>query len=222
MTERHTALVGYMVAVLRTEKMIELAWEGFRNDGIDFWLTDDTNPAQPRTTYSRCSQSTRSGSAADPEPMPAVSPALRQATTIEVAGRRWTLHFVQTPEYIAANRSLQAWTVLSGGMLFTGLLGAVLLVVTGREALIAGIVDERTAALDESRRFAERIAAMLPKILYVYDVKTGADVFANGRMQTILGYTAEESQGPIMDAFRETGMEPRAIAASGGRRSHRD
>src|SRR5450432_2073301 len=134
--------------------------------------------------------------------MPVVSPSLQQTTTFEIAGRRWTLNFMQTPEYIAANRSLQAWTVLSGGMLFTGLLGAVLLVVTGREALIAGIVDERTAALEESRRFAERIAAMLPKIVYVYDLKTDANVFANDRIRTILGYSAAESKGPTPQVFR--------------------
>ena len=52
---------------------------------------------------------------------------------MEKAGRKWLLKLVETPEYLTAHRSLQAWTVLSAGMLFTGLLGGVLLVVTGRE-----------------------------------------------------------------------------------------
>jgi PAS domain S-box-containing protein len=201
-TERQAALVGYMVAVLRTGQMVDLAWEGFRSEGIDFWLTDDTNPAHSRPTYSRCGRRNSSAIPGEPEPMPTVAPSLEQKTSFEFAGRHWTLQFVQTAEYMAANRSLQAWTVLSGGMLFTGLLGAVLLVVTGRQALIAGIVEERTAALDESRRFAERIAAMLPKILYVYDLKTGTNVFANGRIQSVLGYSAEESKRPITEVFR--------------------
>ena len=69
---------------------------------------------------------------------------------IATAGRRWTLKFSQTPEYLAVHRSLQAWGVLGGGMLCTGLLGVVLLVVTGRAELVAAMVEARTAELAEA------------------------------------------------------------------------
>ena len=33
------ALVGFVVAVLRTKSLVELAWHhGFKSEGIDFWL----------------------------------------------------------------------------------------------------------------------------------------------------------------------------------------
>jgi PAS domain S-box-containing protein len=203
--ERDAALVGYMVAVLRTSQMVDLAWEGFRSEGIDFWLTDDTDPAHRRPTYSRCSRPSLSADPGEPEPIPTVSPFLEQKTGFDFAGRRWTLHFVQTAEYIAANRSLQAWTVLSGGMLFTGLLGAVLLVVTGREALIAGIVEERTAELARTnvalvqevadrQQMEEKFRSLLesaPDGIVIVQ-SNGCIALVNRQTEQLFGYTRDE------------------------------
>ncbi len=45
---------------------------------------------------------------------------------------------------------MQAWTVLASGMLLTGLLGGVLLVITGRAELVAGLVEKRTGELAQA------------------------------------------------------------------------
>ena len=239
---RREALVGAVVAVVRTSGLVDLAWEGFRSEGIDFWLYDETASPQKQLAYFRGGQYGMTEAATEAADAKAVPGFLQQSIAVEAAGRRWTLHFAQTPQYLAANRSLQAWTVLSGGMLFTGLLGGVLLVVTGREALIAGLVQERTAELgqanaamiqeiderkrieqnlrsreeslrqsearlEESRRLAQRIAEMVPSILYVYDLKAERNIFVNRRMQSILGYSADETDLPIM-AIIEQNIHP--------------
>jgi PAS domain S-box-containing protein len=218
--ERRNAHVGFMVAVLRTGQMVKLAWQGFKSEGIDFWFYDESAKL---AHY----HGSRQGIAEGPANVEDTSswPNLRRtSTTIRAAGREWTLRFVQTPEYLTANRSWQGLTILAAGMLFTGLLGGVLLVLTGREALIAGLVAERTAelarantamseeirerqraaaALDESRRFAERIAEMMPSILYVYDLQTQRNIFVNSRFQSILGYSTEAPQPSLAALFRD-------------------
>ena len=129
--ERRSDLVGFVVAMLRISHLTELVKKHSGVEGIDFGLRDVTVPKE--------SDDTLEGEAKSSIPA--------RTATIEVAGRRWALRFALTPEYLAAHRSMQAWSVLAGGMLFTGLMGAVLLVVTGRAALIAGVVRERTGEL---------------------------------------------------------------------------
>jgi signal transduction histidine kinase len=148
--ERPEAVLGYIAAVLQVGKIVQLAWEGFDSEGIDFWIFDESASKSTNLAYFRGTPRGMSEmvSIAD-EPSKAAA-AMERETTIEVAGRNWTLRFVQTPVYLAAQRSMQAWTVLAGGMILTGLLGAVLLVVTGRAELVAGLVEKRTAELAQA------------------------------------------------------------------------
>ncbi len=136
--DRPQAVIGYLIAVLQLDRLIDIAWHGLISNGIDLWLYDETVPADKRLALFR--GGSRRGS-----PEETLEP--RRTTIIDVPGRRWTLHFALTAEYVATHRSMQAWTVLASGMLFTGLLGGVLLVVTGRAAWIARLVEERTAEL---------------------------------------------------------------------------
>src|SRR5205807_549347 len=59
----------------------------------------------------------------------------------------WRLRFLATPAYLAAHRDWQAWLFLARGLLFTGLLGAFLLVVTGKASNVEMQVRLRTAEL---------------------------------------------------------------------------
>jgi hypothetical protein len=73
-------------------------------------------------------------------------------TTVDLADRRWTLRFAPTIEYLAIRQSSQPWVVLGGGLAFTSVLGAFLLIVTGRATVIEELMAERTAQLDTSQR----------------------------------------------------------------------
>src|SRR5262249_24381350 len=47
---------------------------------------------------------------------------------------------------------LQPWAMLGGGLAFSSLLGALLLIITGRATIIEQLMVERTAQLDASQR----------------------------------------------------------------------
>ncbi len=67
-----------------------------------------------------------------------------------LAGRIWQIEIAATPDYLTAHRSWQAWSFLAGGLIFTALLGAFLLVVTGHTANVEEIVTRRTRELSET------------------------------------------------------------------------
>ena len=72
---------------------------------------------------------------------------LHYASALEVAGRRWRVDYAMTREYLEAHRSWQGWGVLAAGMAFTGLLGAYILSLLGRSAIVERLVALRTEEL---------------------------------------------------------------------------
>ena len=150
--ERRQNLHGYVTGVFQIGNMVEAALQGLEREGIVLRIEDEAAPADRRMLYD--------SHAREPE---GLSPAREAArgkppmrmhwqTTVELAGRRWGLHFAPTLAYLAARQSLQPWTVLSSGLPFVGLLGVFLLIVTGRATVIEQLMVERTAQLDASQR----------------------------------------------------------------------
>ncbi|MBI5801816.1 MAG: CHASE domain-containing protein [Verrucomicrobia bacterium] len=84
----------------------------------------------------------------------------------KVGGRTWLLEIRSTQAFLAHSRGWQSWVVLAGSLLFTSLLGILLLVTTGRTVTIEAIVEERTSALNRTnallaQEIAERVQADL-------------------------------------------------------------
>lgn len=77
------------------------------------------------------------------------------------AGRKWHFRAIQDPVQVAGSANWESWTVLAAGVLFTGLLGAMLLIFTGRTRFIEGLVEERTAALRRSESDLVRQSRLL-------------------------------------------------------------
>jgi two-component sensor histidine kinase len=125
------------------------------DDGFAVELTDHT--AVPPVTFATAASPRR--------PAADVRPA---SEALAIAGRRWVLRLVPTEDYPGKHRSWAAWTVLASGLVFTGVLGALLLVITGRTSRIEVLVAARTrelAAENQQRRtseaaLAERAAAL--------------------------------------------------------------
>jgi PAS domain S-box-containing protein len=147
--ERAKAVVGHVVAIVYLDRIVEHAWERFLSAGIDFWLFDETSAGTLNVAYFRPGSKGKPVNVSAETDRDSVK-ARGRKTRIQAAGRSWTLQFVPTAEYLAAHRSTQAWIVLAGGMLCSGLLASVLLVVTGRAELVTKIVDERTSLLAQA------------------------------------------------------------------------
>ena len=150
--ERHQNLRGYLTGVFRIGDMVEASLQGLEQDGIVLRIEDEAAPEDQRMLYdSRWRAAERSALSPDGEPRKELA-GMHWKTTVELAGRRWGLHFAPTPEYLAARQSFLPWAALGGGLAFTSMLGAFLLVVTGRAIIIEQLMVERTAQLEASKR----------------------------------------------------------------------
>jgi signal transduction histidine kinase len=77
---------------------------------------------------------------------------------IEVANRHWRARFTPTLDYLAARQTSSAWLVLGGGLLFTALIGAGALLITGRAQSIETLVAQRTTELAQiNEKLADEI-----------------------------------------------------------------
>jgi len=143
--ERRAALRGYATGVFRVDDMIAAALRGREFAGIEVRLLDATDPAGERLLGTFPSGGARaSREAAD------------WRTDLDIAGRRWVLSFAPTSPGPEA-RGWQVWAVLAAGLFNLGLLGAVLLTVTGHVDTVEALVAEGRARNAElGREVGER------------------------------------------------------------------
>jgi signal transduction histidine kinase len=71
--------------------------------------------------------------------------------TLEIGGRRWSVHFWPTEAYLAGHSAWQARAILLIGSLFCCILGAFLLAMTGRSYYLNKEVKARTKDLEANQ-----------------------------------------------------------------------
>jgi two-component system sensor histidine kinase/response regulator len=146
--QRRQNLLGYTLGVFRVGDMVTAALQDVDISGLDLKLYDTDAPAKDRLLYdSRPTQ---------PAATDSVSAGLRRIIPVQMAGRTWELHLSPVPGFLATHRSWEAWGVLAAGLLFTSLLGAFLLVITGRTVAIEDQIAVRTSELQSSNLELQR------------------------------------------------------------------
>ncbi|MEY8213967.1 MAG: CHASE domain-containing protein, partial [Colwellia sp.] len=70
---------------------------------------------------------------------------------ITVGGRTWKIVFWPSPDYLASHNTWQAWAALVSGLLFTSILGAFLLSMTGKSNYLNSEVKKRTLEIENKR-----------------------------------------------------------------------
>jgi signal transduction histidine kinase len=143
------AVAGLLVLAFRLPELFAKACNPGLSAGMAMRILDPRAPPESRLLFA--SSDTVAGGAApggfSPEEK---SPAVAFSSHIETGGRIWTVTFTSTRSFISLHRSWTAWTTLTSGLFFSGLLGAFLLVLTGKNAHAETLVDERTHALQET------------------------------------------------------------------------
>ncbi|MEO7151521.1 MAG: CHASE domain-containing protein [Burkholderiaceae bacterium] len=74
-------------------------------------------------------------------------PLLQRASALSLAGREWTLSVQADPADLPDARPIDTWLYSGIGLMSAAMLGALLLIVTGRTQRIAAAVSQRTADL---------------------------------------------------------------------------
>jgi len=169
-------LQGYATAVLRTGDMFGTLVQELNSRDISLRLIDETVPQAPEVLYQLPSW--------DSAPM---GRGWDQVIELPVGGRQWRLEFRPMSRYLVLHRAWQAWATLAGGLLFAGMLGAFLLLITGRTAQVQQKVDERT---HELKVILDNVVDGIISIDELGIVKS-----FNCAAETIFGYPAGEVIG---------------------------
>ncbi|PYS53566.1 MAG: hypothetical protein DMF76_27945, partial [Acidobacteria bacterium] len=206
--ERQHRLEGYVAAIFRIADVIAQSLKGVDQKGLQLRFLDQGAGSTTQTLFENSTERAK----------PAV---LQMKTSLEMAGRKWSLESSLSPEYLRAHRSWQSWSVLAVGLLFTGLLGTFLLVVTGHRQRDEVLVAERTHELVAAnamlhREIAERSVAenglrvseaKLRSVTHsIGDAIVSADdsgniVFWNPGAEAIFGYSESEAIGKPLNTI---------------------
>ena len=117
--ERRQCLIGYFATVLRLEQFFDFLDGVKQTEGIDTEVRYADELPGPDLIWP---------ASADGR----VPAEIQHASKFPFGGRDWVVTFRAAPAYVSAARSWKPWGVLAAGMAVTGLLGAVLLFLTGR------------------------------------------------------------------------------------------
>ncbi len=176
------------------------AFKGSKVEDIEIRLYDARGGEKKRLLYEHRSEEIESQNlpveaSEDIQPAP-----FQRIVPFEIAGRQWIVQFAPTKEYLIAQRGWQAWSVLAGGLFFTGLLGGFLLILTGHTTKLQTINTDLEKEITERKR-AEEAATQLAAIVESSDdaivgtTLEGIIISWNKGAEIIYGYSAAEVKG---------------------------
>ena len=128
-------LKGFVVGVFRTGDLLDQAMQGMQMADIIVELIDRKNPQQPTSMAGYVYDHTGSGRVLPIDQMPTGELALSWQRDYRFAQRDWSIRIGATDGYLNKQRSWVAWGVMTAGLLFATLLGAFLMILTGRVIL---------------------------------------------------------------------------------------
>ena len=159
---RREKLKGYMVGVFRGGDIINAAFKGINLDGVIYQLYDDSAPDDKKFLHENKPSDERVYNFEEVG-LFGGKDDIGQSYAFSFGERMWRFEVAPTFKYMELHRQQNMWFVLLGGMIFTGLIGAFVLVLSGRNEALKGLVNEKTKSLQLSEyRLAEaqRIALL--------------------------------------------------------------
>ncbi|MGX4641178.1 EAL domain-containing protein [Massilia sp. SYSU DXS3249] len=116
------------------------------------------------------------------------------------AGRHYVVSFRPTLAYVEAETGAASWSVLSAGLLLTGMLGALLLLISGERDVIEKLVADRTSRLRDREARLEAILDNAADAIITVDAH-GLVVSANAATARLFGYPSEHLIGLAFGAL---------------------
>ncbi len=181
-SQRRANLEGYVAAVLLMGEAVSASLQGLDPDDIVLRIEETNQAGESQVLYTN----SVSGPILTPDVKTQASD-LGYSFDYQVVGRTWTFRFLPTRAYLTNHRPWGLWLVTTGGVLFTSLLGAFLLVVTGQSARTEELVASRTAQLAESEQRIKLALENSRQGLWDWDIASGTAIL-DDNWAAILGY----------------------------------
>jgi PAS domain S-box-containing protein len=180
--------------------MMNAALKGARTDDIEIRLYEARSGEKTRLLYEHRSNPNEFQDLSA-EATNGIRPVLfRELAPVEFAGRQWMVQFAPTKKYLLAQRGWQAWSVLAGGLFFSGLFGGFLLTLSGHTAQLQAVNTELEKEITERKRAEDTVTQLAAIVEFSDDAIVGTTVEGvitswNTGAEAIYGYSAEEVRG---------------------------
>ena len=215
---RRDGLIGFALGVFRLSDVADVALRGLSAEDAALWLIDETVPGRPVPLWANTTEQP-AALAVEEHGLFGMTASLGSRFGFDVGDRHWVLQTMPTQNFIAHNRLQNSWTVLIVGLLFTSVLGAFAMVVTGRSGVLGALVEQRTADLrDSERRYRLLIDGVADHAICMLD-PDGLVASWNAGAERVMGYRADEIVGRTSAIFRteedrDAGAADTALATS--------
>jgi PAS domain S-box-containing protein len=192
--ERRVNLQGYVSGAFRIRDMIDTALKGAKTEDTEIRLYDPGGGTKKLLYELRSSEG-------DSQPVrlnEGIHAArLQRVVPFEIAGRQWIVQFIPTKQFLIAQRGWQAWSVLAGGLFFTGLLGGFLLILTGHTAKLRAINTDLEKEITDRKRAEDAVTQLAAIVESSDDAIIGTTLGGvitswNKGAEVIYGYSAKE------------------------------
>lgn len=148
--ERRLSLQGFMVGVFKVADVLNAAIERHKEEGIIYQLIDDSAAADQQLLYASKNFPKSGKLVFEEKGLFGSAYQLRQQNSLAFGDRVWEFEVLAGQQFIALHRSGNVWLVLLAGLVLTSLVGALALVISGRDLYLRQMIAERTAALRRS------------------------------------------------------------------------
>jgi diguanylate cyclase (GGDEF)-like protein/PAS domain S-box-containing protein len=195
---------GFALAALRIPDLVERSLSYLRPEGLDIYLFDASSPEKERFLYFHPSRARSKTEAVSESEGSARAGGLTFVKELAIGGRQWQFVFTPTDAYLARGKTLFPWSVLSAGLVLTGLLAGFLINEDRRarelfrtNELLSGEIDSRRRAEEELRRSEERFRRIFedgPVGMTIVDPEFRI-LKANKALCGMLGYSTVELAG---------------------------
>ncbi len=156
--ERRKNITGYVVGVFKIDQMIEASIKENEKDGLKIYLIDFSAPKGKHLIYVNNEVNTEKLTTLFFKKQKNKDSHLPfWSDKISFAGRNWELQIVETLASVLTRQTWHVWFVLVGGILFTGIMGAFLLIITGRKALLEASLALQKRAEEELKDTQEHL-----------------------------------------------------------------
>jgi len=172
-------IVGFAVAVIKVDELVEIATRGHVPPGLVFEVTDPQAPADRSLLY-------RSGGW-DDQVRFSDDETGRWSTELRAGQRPWRLAVAITQDHRQQHRPWLAWVVGVAGLAFAALLQVLMLGMTGRSQLI----QRKNDALRASEERYQRVFNESPLPMWLYELGSYRFLMVNDRAVAHYGWTRE-------------------------------
>lgn len=198
-------LIGFAVAVIKLDHMVQIATESVRTPGLSFRI-EDVAAGMSGKVFNSDDAST---------PMKGVPVA---KIPLRMADRLWELSVYSTAAYYQENRPWIAWATCVVGLLLAALLQMLLLVTTGHASVAERKVRKQSAELKTQGAELQDRTALINTLFdlspdgFVAFAPDGTIRFANPAFYNMSGIPASEVAGLTIggmdDSLRERSKRP--------------